>query len=433
MSTRRDIMKSAALIAAGAAGNVTAWAQAWAQEQPFRPEPGAKIRFLRWSRFLDAEDQATRANIAAFTKATGVEVTIDSEWQDDIQPKAAVAASAGSGPDMIWALHTVPHLFPDKLLDVTDVAEYAGRNGGGWYPLLEHYCKSNGRWVAIANVVIGVLPVYRVSHMKAAGFETFPKDTDGFLKLCQNLKANKTPAGFTFGKAPSDGNSFTHWMLWAHGGRVTDEAGKNAIDSPETVQALEYAKALKETFVDGVLGWNDASNNQAFLAGNVSLTNNSVSIYGKARADKLPFADDIDHGLWPIGPSGKPGELHLVYPMIAFKYTKYPNAVKALLAFMMEKEQYDKLLEGSVGYLSQSLKAYEASPVWTRDPRIANFKEAAARGVPVSHPAPVTPQAAAIFADYVVIDMFSEAVSGQLTPKEAAVKAARRVQRHMQR
>lgn len=433
MSTRRDVLRTGAMLTAAAGGNLAAWAEAWAQEQPFKPEPGAKLRFLRWSRFLEAEDQATRANIAAFTKATGVEVAIDNEWQDDIQPKAAVAASSGAGPDLIWALHTVPHLFPDKLLDVSDVADYAGRKGGGWYPLLEAYCKSGGRWVAIANVVIGVLPVYRISHVKAAGFDAFPADTDGFLKLCQNLKANRTPAGFTFGKAPSDGNSFTHWLLWSHGGKVTDEAGKVAIDRPETLRALDYARALRETFPEGVLGWNDANNNQAFLSGNVSLTNNSVSIYGKAKADKLPFADDIDHGLWPVGPAGRPGELHLVYPMIAFKYTKYPNAAKALLAFMMEKAQYDALLEGSVGYLSQSLRAFEANPVWTSDPRIRNFKEVAARGVPVSHPAPVTPQAAAIFADFVVIDMFSDTVSGQLSPKEAVAKAARRVQRLMQR
>jgi hypothetical protein len=41
---------------------------------------------------------------------------------------------------------------------------------------------------------------------RAAGFDRFPTDPDGFLKLCQALKTNKTPAGFTFGKAPSDGN-----------------------------------------------------------------------------------------------------------------------------------------------------------------------------------------------------------------------------------
>jgi multiple sugar transport system substrate-binding protein len=40
--------------------------------------------------------------IDAFTKATGVRVTISRESVDDVQPKASVAANIGSGPDLIW-------------------------------------------------------------------------------------------------------------------------------------------------------------------------------------------------------------------------------------------------------------------------------------------------------------------------------------------
>jgi multiple sugar transport system substrate-binding protein len=429
MRTRREIMKAA--LAGGAfAANLTGWATAWAQEQPFKPEPGAKLQFLRWGKFLDAEDQATKANIAAFNKATGVEVTITSESMDDIQAKVAVAANVGSGADVVWALHTTPHLFADKLIDISDVADYAGSKAGGWYPLIEQYGKSNGRWIGISPVVIGVFPVYRMSMVKAAGFDRFPTDTDGFLKLCQALKTNKTPAGFTFGKAPSDGNSFCHWLLWSHGASVTDEAGKVSLDSPSTIRALEYARALYDTFIEGTISWSDASNNQAFLADKISLTNNSVSILGKARADKLPMADDIDHAVWPVGSAGKPTELHLVYPMMAFKHTKYPNAAKAFLAFLLERAQYEKLLESSAGYVSQSLKAYETSPVWQKDPKIAAFKDAAARGLPVSYPAPVTFAAASVLADFVVIDMFSQVVSGQATPKDAAARAAKLAQHH---
>ena len=37
----------------------------------------------------------------------------------------------------------------------------------------------------------------------------------------------------------------------------------------------------------------------------------------------------------------RPTELHLFFPQMIFKYTKFPNAAKAYLAFMMEKEQYE--------------------------------------------------------------------------------------------
>ena len=426
---RRVLAAGAALSAAGLAP-FPDWMRAWAQEQPFKPEAGAKLNFLRWGKFLDAEDKATRENIAAFTKATGVEVTITSEWQDDIQPKVAVAANTGSGPDVVWALHTTPHLVPDKLLDVSDVADYIGRKYGGWYPLVEQYGKNQGRWICLPNVVIGVLPLYRMSHVKAAGFDAFPKDTDSFLKLCQQLKKNGHPAGFTFGKAPSDGNSFCNWMLWGHGGKVADETGKIAINSPETLRALDYARALYASFIDGTAGWSDASNNQAFLGGNISVTNNSVSIYGKARADKIEFADDIDHAPWPVGPTGVPAEFHLVYPLMVFSHTKFPNAAKAFLTFMMEKPQYDRLLEGSAGYISQSVRGFADNPVWDRDPRVKMFRDVAERGKPVSWPAPVTPAAASVFADFVVIDMFSSVVTGGASPKDAAAEAEKRARRH---
>src|SRR5260221_11760489 len=316
--SRRDLLKTgAALGGASLAGTGGLdWAKAWAADQPFQPEKGAKLRFLRWGKFLDAEEQATTANIRAFTQATGVEVQIDNVWQDDVQTKAALAANINSGPDIIWALHTTPHLFPDKLIDVTDVADYLGKKYGGWYPIIEEYGKRGDRWIAIPSAVVGVLPNYRISWMKQAGFEKFPTDTDGFLKLCQGLKKIGHPAGFRLGKSPNDAATFCHWMLWAFGGKTVDAESNVVINSPQTEQALEYSRALYDTFIQGTVSWNDSSNNKAFLAGEISLTNNSVSIYGKALQDKMEMAADIDHAYWPLGPVGRSTEMPMLYPLM---------------------------------------------------------------------------------------------------------------------
>jgi multiple sugar transport system substrate-binding protein len=424
------LLGGAAAVGATLAPGALDWAEAWAQQQPFTPEQGAKLRFLRWSKFLDAEDKATADNIAAFAKATGVEVRIDNIWQDDVETKASVAANIGSGPDIIWALHTTPHKFPDKLLDVTDVAEYIGGKYGGWYPIIEEYGKSEGRWIGIPNIVIGVMPNYRISWVKQAGFDKFPTDTDGFLKLCQELKKADHPAGFAFGKAPNDGNTFVHWLLWSHGGKLVDEQNQVVIDSPETGRALDYARALYQSFIQGTTSWNDASNNKAFLAGQISLTNNSVSIYGKALADKMEMAADIDHANWPVGPVGKPSEMHLVYPMITYKYTKYPNAAKALLAFLMEKQQYDNLLESSIGYVTQTLKGFEENKVWSRDPKTRPFRDVTARARPVAYAGKLGYASASVLSDYVVLDMFAEAVTGSKTAKEAMAEATKRAERY---
>lgn len=209
MHGRRHLLRSAGALAAGAP--LLDWARAWAQAQPFQPERGAQLRLLRWSRFLEAEDRATAENVRAFSEATGVEVRIDSVWQDDVQPQLTVAANIGSGPDLAWTLHTTPHLFADKLLDLTDVAEHIGAKYGGWYPLIEEYGKRNGRWIGVSNFVIGVLPVYRASAVREAGFERFPADLDGFLGLCQGLRRVGKPAGFAFSRAPvSAGGKLPH-------------------------------------------------------------------------------------------------------------------------------------------------------------------------------------------------------------------------------
>ena len=89
MPGRRHLLRSAAGALAGGGGALLAWARAWAQAQPFQPERGAQLRMLRWGKFLDAEERATNENIRAFTQATGVEVRVDSVWQDDVHPQAS--------------------------------------------------------------------------------------------------------------------------------------------------------------------------------------------------------------------------------------------------------------------------------------------------------------------------------------------------------
>ena len=107
------------------------------------------------------------------------------------------------------------------------------------------------------------------------------------------------------------------------------------------MKALEYVKALSDTFIPGVASWNDGSNNKAYLAGELYCTLNGISIYIAAKDDptKKELAEDTYHALWPVGPIGKPTELQLCVPILAFNFTKYPNAAKAFVAFMIELRQ----------------------------------------------------------------------------------------------
>lgn len=430
---RRQLLAGGMAAGLVSASGLTEWAKAWAQAAPWKPEKGATINMMRWKRFLQAEEDSFVKIIAAFEKATGVKVNVTNESFDDIQPKASVAANTGVGPDVVWPLHSTPHLFPEKLLDVSDVADYLGKKYGGWVPVAEVYGKSKGKWIAIPVAINGGYINYRISSMKAAGFQTFPDKTDGFLELCKALKAKGTPAGFALGHATGDGNAWLHWLLWSHGGFLVDKDDKVIINSPETAKALEYCKALYETFIPGTASWNDSNNNKAFLSGELHLTANGISIYAAARnsgdAKQLAIAEDMDHAFFPIGPSGKAAELQLVFPMMIFKYSKFPNAAKALAAFMLEAENFNPWLEGAQGYLTHLLAAYDKNPVWEADKKRLPFREAARRTLPISGLGSVGEKAATAVADFIVVDMFANYCTGREDIKGAIAQAERQAKR----
>jgi multiple sugar transport system substrate-binding protein len=430
--TRRTLLQGASALAATgvlAGSGMLEWAKAWAQEAPWKPEDGAELSLLRWKRFIQAEEDAFMALVENFTKATGVKVTVSNESLDDVQPKASVAANTGQGPDLIWGLYSLPHLFPQKCVDVTDVADYLGKKYGGWAETSKIYGQSGGKWIAVPIAYNANVLNYRMSSSEKAGFKEFPKTTEEFLEYCKAMKAQGTPGGMALGHATGDGNAWVHWVLWAFGGNLVDKDDKVIINSPETKAALEYAAQLYETFIPGTASWNDSFNNKAFLSEEVHWTNNGVSIYAAAKNDKPDMAADINHAYWPIGPIGKPTEFHIAYPMIAMTYSKVPNACKAFIAFMLEAENLNPWVEKSVGYLTPGLKAYEQNPVWTADPKLTVARDAATRTLTAGHLGSVGEKAAAALADFIVLDMVANAATGRETPEGAMKIAERQAQR----
>jgi multiple sugar transport system substrate-binding protein len=431
--SRRDALK--ALGAAGlAASGGALLGPAGAADLKYTPEKGADLRVLRWKRFVQAEEDQFMANTRKFTEATGVNVRVDSENFEDIRPKAAVAANVGSGPDIVLGWYDDPHLYADKVLDLTELAEYLGGKYGGWYDIVRRYCVRDGRWIALGLGFLGGCITYRRSMIEAAGFKEIPGDTDGFLKLLQALKAKGTPCGFALGNAVGDANAWCHWVVWAHGGKMVDEQNKVAINSKETLAGLNYAKAMYQTFVPGTLSWLDPNNNKAFLAGDISLTLNGISIYYVAKtsteAKIKALVPDIYHAPIPVGPIRRHTELNPMTPAFVFKYTKYPNAAKEYLRFLMEKDQYEAWQKASIGYVQQTLKAYRSNPVWTVDPKHTPFRDIAERTLENGYAGRLGTASAGVMADYVMVNMVAEAASGSSTPEAAAARAESRAKRY---
>ena len=428
---RRQLLAGAAGIAAASAlGAPRAFAQGGIPT--YTPEDGASLRLLRWVPFVKGEEEAWNANTRAFTEATGVEVRIDQESWEDVRPKAAVAANVGSGPDMVMSWFDDPFQYPDKLIDVTELATAVGEANGGWYDGPRGYAVQGDKFIAMPLCAIGNAICYRQSQVEAAGFSEFPTDSAGFLELCKALKANGTPAGFPHGKAVGDGNNYAHWLLWSNGAQMIGEDGTVVLDSAETRKAVEYAQALYETFIPGTESWLDINNNRAFLAGQVSLTANGVSLYYAAMNDPAlkEIGEDIRTTNMPIGPVGKSIELHQTTSISIFQHTKYPEAAMAYLAWMYDTQRMNDWITGASAYCCGAAKVFAENPVWTSNPIHAPYAKASESLRPNGYAGPLGYASAGTMADYVLVDMFAEAVTGQASADDAIATAVKRANRY---
>jgi multiple sugar transport system substrate-binding protein len=431
--TRRDILKTGAAFAM--AGSLLPHERASAQGLVLAPEPGASLNVLRWESFVAGDHELWQANTENFSKTTGIPVEVGYVPWQEVRTTAAEVADRGSGPDIVFGWYDDAHLFPDRLVPVTDVAAGLGAEYGDWYPVCKQYATGVlDEWIALPLGVAGSCMVYRQSHVAAAGFDTFPADTDGFLALCQTLAKNGTPPGFVLGPSIGDASVWTHWVLWAFGGKLVDLQGWIVIDSAQTLAALEYARELYQTFVPGTTSWLDADNNEAFLAGRISLTANGVSIYYAAKNSDDPamkaMAEDIQHANFPVGPVGTPTELFLISQAMVFDHTPYPNAAKAYLRFMWEREQYEPWQKASLGYVTQPLRAYEDNPVWTEDPKITPYRDCTDRMLWDGYAGPLGAASAAAMSDNIVVNMVAQAASGAKSPREAMREAHRLTRRY---
>ena len=128
---RREFLKTSTAVAASAVAPMI-WVKDANAQWSNTPEKGAKLRVLRWSRFVQGDIDRYMVNVKAFQDKYGIEVRVDNEGWEDVRPKAAVAANTGAGPDVILSTNDDANLYPEKLVDVTDVCTYLGSKYGGF-------------------------------------------------------------------------------------------------------------------------------------------------------------------------------------------------------------------------------------------------------------------------------------------------------------
>src|SRR3981081_2676734 len=205
--TRRDALAlgvSAAALAATGASAQTAASNVKAATVPapaLNIEKGASLRMLRPVRFVQTDEDVFRAHAAKFTQKTGVEVKVDFVGWEDINQQTAVTSNSGAGPDIIIGFSDAPHIYADKLIELTDVADYLGKRYGGWLNLAQKYGKraKGDAWIGLPFGAGAAPLIYRKSVLQSIGYDKVPDDHAGYLELCRKLQKAGKPCGFALG------------------------------------------------------------------------------------------------------------------------------------------------------------------------------------------------------------------------------------------
>lgn len=373
----------------------------------------ATVEFLGgpWS-FLPELDVV----IEDFAAKWGAEnnATVSFERDTQVLPKIQTAIETGGGASIIQ-YSAPPQIFANALADVSDIAQDIGEEGGGYLPNAPFQMVSDDKWLGLPLGQHNWFINYRQDWLQEEGYETFPDTWAEALELGRVLKEKGRPYGMPFSdQASGDGNGVPRLVLWAFGGKEFNEDGSIALDSQETLDALEFAIQLHNEAGDpGETAWDDGANNASFLAGTISMTANVNTIYLPAKANNPEVAEGMNHALPPEGPGGRFGYGQLPWWGL-LEQTQGANR-EASMDFMhqfFKIENLGEFYKAGQGYILPLLPAYEDEPVWPEDPKLAIAKEMFKLALPAGHALPHQTPLSALIQDRVLIGkLFSQACS----------------------
>jgi multiple sugar transport system substrate-binding protein len=374
---------------------------------------GATVAFLGgpWS-FLPALDTVIEEFANDWASQNNVTVTFERDAQ--VLPKIQTAIETRGGANIIQ-YSSPPQIFAAALADVSDIAEEIGQEGGGYLPAGPYQMTDGGKWLGVPIGQHNWFINYRQDWLKEEGVETFPDTWEEALAVGTRLKAKGRPFGITLSdQASGDGNGVSRLMLWAFGGKEFNEDGSLALDSPETLAALEFAIQLHNDAGDpGETGYDDGANNAAFLAGKISMTPNVNTIYLPAKENNPEIAAGMNHALPPQGPGGRFGYGQLPWWGI-LNHTEGADldAAKDLMRQFLSIKNFGAFYKAGQGYILPLLPAYENEPIWPEDPKLAIAKEMFKLALPAGYALPNQTKLAALIQDKIIIGkLFSQAIS----------------------
>ncbi len=426
---RREFLRKAAVVTGGTAAGLKALeGMAAAQSQ-------TKLRVWLFKSYVTAGNDILAKQVESWAAERKVQVEFDWATFGDREQKFVAAIEAGNPPDMAEMNYQGPARYKPALRDVTKLAKDLATPRGGLLPYAERNVNLNGQYFGVARQSFPGGLFVRKDLLDAKGVKlpkTYDPDVVEMAKKCQDPAKDIWGFGQTLNRC-DDGNGYMQNILWDYGGGTWDKDGKPALATTFLKQNLEALQFSVDTIQKhkiqppGVMSWNDASNNEAYMAGKLVSTNNGASLYYAMVAKKHPLAEKTQVILTPGGPAGSFVAAG-AYNWGIFQKSKHAELCEDLIRWVEDEKRFEEYMKASIGQAGPVYKSRAENPYWKSDPNFQGMLQNLLRGVWVGYPGPYTSAAVEVQAQYILCDMAGRVVVAGLSPEAALKEAHARVE-----
>jgi multiple sugar transport system substrate-binding protein len=394
------------------------------------------LRILQWSHFVPQHDTWFDPFAKAWGTQVGVNVSVDHIDNAELFTRAASEIQAREGHDLIEFISPPSNLEP-SVLDLADVNQEAQKRYGTQIGLCtkSSYNPTTKKYYGFCHGYAPDPGDYRRSLWEKAGLPNGPSTYQELLDGGTRIKQMGVQLGIGMSNE-IDSNMAARALIWSYGGSVQDERENVVINSPQTVDAVDFmARLFKATMTDEVFGWNAASNNQGLIAGNLSYILNSISAYRSAQTANPDVANDVFFTSPLKGPNGVGmASEHAILVYVIPQHAKNPDAAKEFLLNLVGN--YSQATNNSKLYTLPAFPSTvkEAEGWLANDPfgskpanKLGLLKDAEKWSTNIGHPGPANAAEGEVFNTFVLPQMMAKAARGQLSPKDAVAEAEGRI------
>ena len=315
---RRAGLGTAVLLYSGAAAKTSV-----AGVPKFRHKELAKtLRIIQWRHFVPAYDTwFDNTYTKVWGRKNDTEVIVDHINLTDLPARAASEVAARSGHDIFQHL-SPPAAFEDQVLNLKDVVQDVNQKLGPMKGLARRstYNPKTKKWFGMADNYVPDPVHYRRDWWGEAGVR--PTTWDNVLKGAAKLKADGHPIGIGMSNE-LDSNMALIALMQCFGAYIQNADAQVTLNTKQTRDAVQYmANLYRRGMTSDVFAWVPASNNNAFLAGRISLAFNAISILRTAEGQNPALAQNTAILPIPRGPKQALGLEHVMGVHTIWKFAQ---------------------------------------------------------------------------------------------------------------